>query len=110
MASTGYPNKRYYKVGEVSRIAQLPAYVLRFWESEFKQISPQRTAAGQRLYRLRDVETILEIKRLLYEEKFTIEGARQQLKTRRNQKSHPTPQVTLAEIRKELQSLRDMLD
>ena len=74
------PNKLYFKVGEVSAIVGVPAYVLRFWESEFKKINPKRTPSGQRLYRKRDVELILKIKHLLYEKKFTIQGAKQHLK------------------------------
>ena len=70
------PDKLYFKVGEVSSIVGVPAYVLRFWESEFKKINPKRTSSGQRLYRKKDVELILWIKHLLYEKKFTIEGAK----------------------------------
>ena len=69
------PDKFYFKIGEVSHIADVPAYVLRFWETEFKQIKPKRTDAGQRLYRKQDVALVLRIKRLLYDRKFTIEGA-----------------------------------
>ena len=64
------PDKLYFKIGEVSEIVEVPAYVLRFWESEFKRISPKRTSSGQRLYRKRDVELILKIKHLLYNKKF----------------------------------------
>lgn len=75
------PDKLFFKVGEVSTIAGVPAYVLQFWEKEFNRIKPKRTPSGQRLYRRKDVELILEIKHLLYDKKFTIPGARQRLKT-----------------------------
>ena len=87
----------------------LPQHVLRFWETEFKQIQPKRTGSGQRLYRPRDVEMILEIKKLLYEEKFTIEGARQQLKQRRGASGKTASGSALEEIRRELIALRDLL-
>jgi DNA-binding transcriptional MerR regulator len=77
------PDKFYFKIGEVSQLADVPPYVLRFWETEFKQIKPKRTEAGQRLYRKQDVLLILRIKKLLYDRKFTIEGARQHLKKNR---------------------------
>ena len=73
------PEKLYYKIGEVSQITGVEPYVLRYWESEFKIISPLRTNSKQRLYRKRDLELILEMKKLLYEEKFTIAGAKKRL-------------------------------
>ena len=73
------PEKLYYKIGEVSQITGVEPYVLRYWESEFKIVTPLRTNSKQRLYRKRDLELILEIKKLLYEEKFTIAGARRKL-------------------------------
>ena len=74
------PDKLYFRIGEVARLCRLPAYVLRFWETEFPQLKPVKGNTGQRMYRQRDVETVLRIKRLLYDEGFTIPGARQQLK------------------------------
>ena len=74
------PDKLYFRIGEVARICRLPAYVLRFWETEFPQLKPVKSSTGQRIYRQRDVEHVLRIKKLLYEEGFTIPGARQQLK------------------------------
>src|ERR1700753_287554 len=74
------PDKLYFRIGEVSKLCHLPAYVLRFWESEFPQLKPVKGSNGQRMYRQRDVETLLRIKKLLYEQRFTIPGARQQLK------------------------------
>jgi DNA-binding transcriptional MerR regulator len=73
-------DKLYFKIGEVADIVAAPAYVLRYWESEFKAIKPQKSRAQQRVYRRRDVETLLRIKHLLYTRKFTIAGARQQLR------------------------------
>lgn len=69
-----------YRIGEVSRATALKAFVLRYWETEFPTLRPMKSAKGQRLYREQDVATILEIKRLLYEEGFTIAGARKHLK------------------------------
>jgi DNA-binding transcriptional MerR regulator len=73
-------DKLYFKIGEVAQIVGVPAYVLRYWETEFKVIKPQKSRAQQRVYRRRDVETLLKIKHLLYAKKFTIAGARQQLR------------------------------
>ena len=72
--------KLYYSIGEVSEIAQLKPYVLRYWESEFSNLSPAKNRAGNRVYTEKDINRILEIKRLLYQERFTIEGARQYFK------------------------------
>jgi DNA-binding transcriptional MerR regulator len=74
------PDKLYFRIGEVAKLCRLPAYVLRFWETEFPQLKPVKGNTGQRMYRQRDVETVLRIRRLLYDEGFTIPGARQQLK------------------------------
>jgi len=73
-------DKLYFKIGEVAEIVGVPAYVLRYWETEFKAVKPQKSRAQQRVYRRRDVATLLKIKHLLYAQKFTIAGARQQLK------------------------------
>ena len=104
-----FPDKLYFKVGEVSSIVGVPAYVLRFWESEFKKINPKRTSSGQRLYRKKDVELILWIKHLLYEKKFTIEGARQRIKTKPTDQGEKPPADVLQEICAELQKIRDLL-
>ena len=72
--------KLYYSIGEVSEISQLKPYVLRYWESEFSNLSPSKNRAGNRVYTEKDINRILEIKRLLYQERFTIEGARQYFK------------------------------
>ena len=73
-------DKRFFRIGEVSRILGVEPYVLRYWESEFPQIRPLRADSNQRTYQRKDLETLLEVKRLLYEEKLTIEGAKQRLK------------------------------
>jgi DNA-binding transcriptional MerR regulator len=103
------PDKLYFKVGEVSSLAEVPTSVLRFWETEFNQIKPKRTDSGQRLYRKKDVELILKIKHLLYEKKFTIPGARQHI----NKKSTETPPSKstsmIHEIRSELEAIRALL-
>lgn len=71
-----YPDKLFYKIGEVSRIADVEPYVLRYWESEFPFLKPRKSKSGQRVYVKKDLELILEIKQLLYSERYTIEGVR----------------------------------
>ncbi len=103
------PDKLYFRIGEVSSLAGVPTYVLRFWESEFTSINPKRTPAGQRLYRQQDVKAVLFIKHLLYDQKFTIKGARQYLKLHGKSASASTTEITFAEIYRELRQIRDML-
>jgi DNA-binding transcriptional MerR regulator len=74
------PDKLYFKIGEVSQLVGVEPYVLRYWESEFPGLSPRKSNTGQRMFRRKDVEMLLNIKQLLYEKKFTIEGARKALK------------------------------
>jgi DNA-binding transcriptional MerR regulator len=74
------PDKLYYRIGEVETITEIPAYVLRYWESEFKLLRPKKNPAGQRLYRKKDLELVLRIKSLLYEERLTLEGAKKRLR------------------------------
>ena len=109
-SETQLPDKLYFRIGEVSALADLPTYVLRFWETEFGRIRPKRSPTGQRLYRRKDVELILEIKHLLHESKFTIPGAKQYLKTRSDTPSKGAPKLTLDELRRELKSIRNMLE
>jgi DNA-binding transcriptional MerR regulator len=71
--------KLYYRIGEVEQITAVPAYVLRYWESEFKLLRPKKNPAGQRLYRPRDLELVQRIKALLYDERLTLEGAKKRL-------------------------------
>jgi DNA-binding transcriptional MerR regulator len=102
------PDKLYFRIGEVGKITGLPTHVLRFWESEFSRIRPKRTASGQRLYTRRDIELILHVKNLLYERKFTIQGARQHLTAQPAKKGISTSQL-LEDLRSELKSIKDML-
>lgn len=104
------PDKLYFKIGEVSEIADIPSYVLRFWESEFKRICPKRTDAGQRLYRKSDIDLILKIKDLLYNKKFTIRGARRYLSGRQPLPEDDSKEAVIAEIRAELLKIREILD
>jgi DNA-binding transcriptional MerR regulator len=73
------PNKLFFRIGEVSQLVGVEAYVLRYWESEFPGLSPRKSSSGQRMFRRKDVELLLRIKHLLYAQKFTIEGARKAL-------------------------------
>jgi len=107
-ASVVIPDKFYFKIGEVAELLDLPTHVLRFWESEFKRIKPKRTAAGQRLYRRKDVELILEIKYLLYEKKYTIPGAKNVLKDKRIRQHPQAP--TYDDILDELKAIKQLLD
>ena len=117
--SSAIPDKLYFRIGDVARICDLPAYVLRFWETEFPQLKPNKGGTGQRLYRRRDVELVLRIKRLLYDEGYTIPGARQLLKSESKQQT-ATPQLSLLgpepvhgkkleELRRELQAIAHLL-
>ncbi|HKR32454.1 MAG TPA: MerR family transcriptional regulator [Terriglobales bacterium] len=74
------PDKLFFRIGEVAKLCSLPAYVLRFWETEFPQLKPSKSNTGQRLYRRKDVENVVRVKKLLYEQGYTINGARQFLK------------------------------
>jgi len=80
-ATPDIPDKLYFKIGEVSELLGVEPYVLRYWESEFPGLSPKKSGTGHRLYRRKDVELLLRIKHLLYEKRFTIEGARQSLQS-----------------------------
>jgi DNA-binding transcriptional MerR regulator len=120
-AAPQLPDKMYFRVGETSRLVGVPAYVLRFWETEFRAVSPQKSGRGHRLYRRKDVELLLQIKHLLYEKRFTLEGARQALKSkpkpaarkRATEPSQPAlfaaPAGTLEDIRKELAAILELL-
>jgi DNA-binding transcriptional MerR regulator len=126
------PDKLYFRIGEVARLAGIKPYVLRFWETEFPSLGPKKSGTGHRLYRRKEVEMALEIKRLLYEKRFTIEGARKFLETRG--KTEPArgakaakpakkvvqaelfsaspsavDQAVLKDIRKELRAIAEML-
>ena len=108
------PDKLYFRIGEVARLCGLPAYVLRFWESEFPQLKPVKGSNGQRMYRQADVETLLRIKKLLYDQGFTIPGARQHLKEQakpaRKQSDLPFPSRHAgADLKKVRQGLQEIL-
>ena len=110
---TGVPDKRYLRIGEVSALTGLPASVLRYWESEFASLVPKKSSTGQRLYTKKDIEQVTEIKKLLYAEKLTIEGARKRIEVRKKYHKPEHSQETLAaileDVRQELQGLREML-
>ena len=80
-ASKAYPDKLFYKIGEVSKIAGVEPYVLRYWESEFQFLKPRKSKSGQRIYVKKDLDLIFQIKDLLYKERFTIEGVRKKFST-----------------------------
>jgi DNA-binding transcriptional MerR regulator len=110
------PDKLYFRIGEVAKLCDVPAYVLRFWESEFPQLKPHKGGTGQRLYRKRDVEMALRIKSLLYDEGYTIPGARQVFKAEQKQKEpqlalaidNGSPAVDTRQLRKLQKDLRDL--
>ena len=104
------PNKLFFKIGEVCEITDTQPYVLRYWESEFPALAPAKNSSGQRIYRRRDIETILRIKQLLYDEGFTIAGAKKRLETELTGKADtPTSDPASEERRKALKEVRDQL-
>lgn len=120
--SAEIPDKLYFRIGEVSRLVGVPAYVLRYWETEFPGLAPKKSGTGHRLYRRKEVVLLLEIKQLLYDKRYTIEGARQHLEAQRKQaRRERTPQPerqgelfavppeALGEVRKELASILEQL-
>ena len=114
----GLSEKTYYRIGEVAKITRIKPYVLRFWETEFNVIAPSKSRSKQRMYRKKDIETILLIKHLLYKEGFTIKGARRRLvelgRIERDSsaavESGGVGAEELGEIRLELEQLRNLLD
>lgn len=112
------PDKLYFKIGEVAELLGVEPYVLRYWETEFTQLTPKKSGTGHRLYRRKDVELLLKIKHLLYEKRFTIEGARQALQGSAKQAKSRTPKRAqqelfsddrLPEIRRELVEILQLL-
>ncbi len=111
------PDKMFFRIGDVSRITGVKPYVLRYWESEFKFLRPVKNRAGQRVYRKKDVGMIVEIKRLLYDEKFTIAGAKKRIEELRRiqgetaeEQSNPAEITALLhKVRKELTEIHGML-
>jgi len=90
------PNKLFFKIGEVCEITDTQPYVLRYWESEFTALAPAKNSSGQRIYRRRDIETVVRIKQLLYDEGFTIAGAKKRLEAELTGRT-PTPQTEAAQ-------------
>ncbi len=107
------PEKLYFRIGEVAKLCRLPAYVLRFWETEFPQLKPVKSSTGQRMYRRKDVESVLRIKGLLYEQGFTIAGARQlmrhEVKDGKKQTPLPFPAAPPPDLKYIRQGLNDIL-
>jgi DNA-binding transcriptional MerR regulator len=108
------PDKLYFKIGEVARIVGVKPYVLRYWETEFRVLRPGKTRSKHRLYRRRDVETLIKIKTLLHDQRFTIEGARKQLRAEIEASATDWPNTEqlreLGQIRDRLIDLRKTLD
>ncbi len=108
------PDKQYFRIGEVAAIAEVEPYVLRFWETEFTTLRPQKTRSNQRMYSRKDVEHVLRIRDLLYEEGFTISGARKQLKDPTTPDfdplTHPKTRGMVGRIRKEVEELLQLVD
>jgi DNA-binding transcriptional MerR regulator len=100
------PNKLFYRIGEVSRLSGLEQYVLRYWESEFPQLQPNKGRSGQRLYSKKDLDTVLKIKQLLYKDGFTIAGARKKMNGRGDRDALEGAVET---AKKELRELLDIL-
>lgn len=109
MDGTEIPDKRYFRIGEVARIVGVATHVLRFWEQEFRALRPQKSASGQRVYARRDVERLLLIKRLLKEERYTIEGARKALRERGEDSDEAAPPGRPERLREALVSTRERL-
>jgi DNA-binding transcriptional MerR regulator len=114
------PDKLCFRIGEVAKLAGVKPHVLRFWEAEFRGLGPKKSGTGHRVYRRKDVAFVLEIKRLLYEKRFTIEGARKYLESQssrnvtapsgaRKQGELFTVPVAFSEVRRELRELAELL-
>ncbi|HON57925.1 MAG TPA: MerR family transcriptional regulator [Smithella sp.] len=106
------PDKAYFRIGEVSKILEVEPYVIRYWETEFKTINPVRTKTAQRLYRRKDVLELLNIKNLLYTQRFTIDGAKKQLHKLKynndNEDNHFEKKI-LIRVKQELEQIRKMI-
>ncbi len=120
------PNRLFFRIGDVAELAGVETHVLRFWEAEFPRLSPKKTSTGQRQYRRKDVAAVLEIKRLLYDEGYTIAGARKVLRQKvKNKRKAPEPKAqpallfseppapnlkVLVAIKQELRSILTLLE
>ena len=107
MAAATPQDDKLYKIGEVCKVADLQPYVLRYWETEFPQLSPNKSGGGQRLYTKHELDTILRIKDLLYKDGFTIAGAKKKLETDMNE---PAPVVNEGRLEKVKRELRELLE
>lgn len=107
------PDRPFFKIGEAARLCALKPYVLRYWETEFHSIKPQKTRSRQRLYRRQDVELLLRIRNLLYEQRFTIEGARSRLRELGHDEglppTLPPPEVNVETMKKIKQAVLDLI-
>jgi DNA-binding transcriptional MerR regulator len=114
------PDKLCFRIGEVAKLAGVKPHVLRFWEAEFRGLGPKKSGTGHRVYRRKDVAFVLEIKRLLYDKRFTIEGARKYLEAQGRRNTTPVPNgrrqgelfplpSAFSEVRRELKELADLL-
>jgi DNA-binding transcriptional MerR regulator len=101
------PDKLYFRIGEVARLTRIQPYILRYWESEFPLLQPKKSGTGQRLYRKRDIEIVLNIKQLLYDRRYTIAGARRQLQ---DDVEPPDILQQVRRIREGLEALGILLD
>ncbi len=108
--ATEIPDKQYFKIGEVAEIAGVEPYVLRYWEPEFKSIRPEKTRSNQRLYRRRDVETVLTIKKLLYDEGFRIDGAKRRLRELAGEEPSLQARALAERVRQALDELEKIVD
>ena len=103
------PDKMYFTIGEVSDLCGLEPFVLRYWQTEFGQLRPSKSPRGQRMYQKKDIEAVLRIKKLLYEEKFTIDGARKRLKElRKEDKVTAVDKAVLLDVKKQLVALKKL--
>ena len=120
VVETEIPDKLCFRIGEVAKLAGVKPHVLRFWEAEFRGLGPKKSGTGHRVYRRKDVAFVLEIKRLLYEKRFTIEGARKYLESQRKRDPLPVPASrrqgelftvpeAFSEVRRELKELAELL-
>jgi DNA-binding transcriptional MerR regulator len=108
MPTPEIPDKLFFKIGEVCEIAGIEPYVLRFWETEFPNLAPEKSKAGHRVYKRKDVENVLRVKELLYDRGFTIAGARKALSKSRGSKKADRDQI-LVQIRRELKDILTLL-
>jgi len=110
--ASGIPDRPYFKIGEAARLCAVKPYVLRYWETEFRSVKPQKTRSQQRLYRRKDLELLLKIRHLLYDQRFTIEGARARLRELGNDEATapvPAPEIDRELAKKLKQGLLDLI-